>query len=258
MIGLRNRAWPAYVQVGLQLAGIAVFFLGWEISVRLQWVSAQLIPPPSSLPGAFAREWSNGSWLANVLATAHHYAWGVSIGIVAGIALGYATYLFPLFRYAQEGVARLLRPIPPIAWIPFAIMWFGITEGAAAFIIVMAVFWINYFAAYSSAKSLDSRLFEVCAAFGHRSTYAQLTRVIIPGTANGVVGGIRASLGIGWFAVLVAELFGVRGLGQRMMEASGMLATDIVLLYMATIALLYTLTDACLAGVSNMLIKWRT
>lgn len=246
---------PLATNTLIQLVSVFGFLAVWETASRTHAISS-LIPPPSSVLFAFQREQADGTWLTNVTATVSHYGWGVIVGTLLGIALGYAAALSPVVEACQEGVARLLRPIPPLAWVPFAIIWFGITELAAAFIIAIGAFWVNYFSAYSGVQAIDKRLFEVCATFGQGGWWARVSKVVVPGSAPSVLAGIRSGLGIGWFAVLSAELFGIPGIGQRMQEASGVLATDVVLLYMATIALCYTACDAAMALASKRMLQW--
>lgn len=236
--------------------GVAGFLAAWELSSRLGLIPSVLIPPPSSVVASFQREAGSGMWQTYVLSSLRHYALGVALGSILGIALGVAAALWPVVEAAQEGVARLLRPIPPIAWIPFAIIWFGVTEAAAAFIIAIGVFWLNYFAANTAVKLVDKGLIEVAHAFGQGKTHKRLIDVVLPGAAAGIFSGLRAGLGMGWIAVLAAELFGIPGIGQRMMEASGVLATDIVVLYMATIALLYAICDASIVALSERVLRW--
>lgn len=245
------------LQFGLQAGSVAVFLLGWELAVRFSLISSVLIPPPSSVVDAFRREFGQGFWISNVVTTLRHYLLGAGIGTLGGIALGYAAALSPALQALQEGIARLFRPIPPLAWIPFAIIWFGISEAAATFIIAIGVFWVNYFCSYSGVRSIDRRLYTVSEVFGQAGIFSIVAKIVVPGSLPSVLAGVRSGLGIGWFAVLAAELFGIQGIGQRMMEASGMLVTDIVLLYMATIALLYTITDTAMSLLTTYLLRWR-
>lgn len=252
------RIFPSKRQLAvIQIVSLLAFLGVWEGSVRLGWMPHVLVPPPSSLIGAFIREYQLGLWTANVLHSLHHYAWGVIVGSVLGIALGVSSALWPQVEAAQEGIARLLRPIPPLAWIPFAIIWFGISELAAAFIIGVGVFWFNYFASITAVKSVDQGYYELAQAFGQGGFFSRVRKISLPGAAPGLLSGIRAGLGMGWVTLLAAELFGVNGIGHRMTEASGLLATDVVVLYMATIALLYTLSDIFVVLVTRLVLRWQ-
>jgi NitT/TauT family transport system permease protein len=173
------------------------------------------------------------------------------------VILGVAVALSPRVEASQAWLARVLRPIPPIAWIPFAIIWFGISEAGAAFIISIGIFWINYFTAMSAVQAVDKDLIEVVRAFGHRSLPALLRKVILPGAAPGILSGLRAGLGQGWMTVVAAELFGIQGIGQRMIEASGLLATDVVVLYMFSIALLYGISDYFFVLMQRRVLAWQ-
>lgn len=239
------------------ILSMLIFLTVWEGCVRSGIIPKVLVPPPSSVIPSFIREQSHGIWLHNVLASLRHYSAGVLVGSVLGISLGVASGLWPLVQRSQEGIARLLRPIPPIAWIPFAIIWFGVTETAASFIIAIGVFWFNYFATYTAVKNVDRGFIELSYAFSQGGFFSRLTKVILPGAAPGILSGIRAGLGMGWVTVLAAELFGIPGIGQRMMEAGGLLATDIVILYMVTIACLYSISDVAVAMFSNSVLRWQ-
>lgn len=192
-----------------------------------------------------------------VIASLRHYTIGFVIGSVLGVTLGVSVALFARVEASQAWLARILRPIPPLAWIPFAIIWFGITETAAAFIISIGIFWINYFTAMAAVQAVDKDLIEVARAFGHRSLPALLRKVILPGAAPGILSGLRAGLGQGWMTVVAAELFGIEGIGQRMMEASGLLATDVVVLYMFSIAFLYGISDYIFVRIQQKILAWQ-
>lgn len=237
--------------------GLIVFLLIWEAIARSGVVAPTLLPAPSALPGALISEVSLGFWHAMVLASMEHYLIGLFLGSLLGIACGMAVALFPRVDATQAWLARVLRPIPPLAWIPFAIIWFGVSQSAAAFIISIGIFWINYFAALTAVESVDKELIELSNAFGHRSFFARLVKVILPGAAPGILGGFRAGLGMGWMTVVAAELFGITGIGSRMMEAAGLLATEVVIVYMLTIAFLYAISDILFVRVRDRLLQWQ-
>ena len=240
----------------LMFAGVVVFLGIWELAAKCGVMSSALIPPPSSIFPALSSEIANGLFFKYIGDSLEHYLLGVVVGTVLGIALGIAAGLWPAVENAQEGIARLLRPVPPIAWIPFAIIWFGVTEMAAAFIVATGVLWLNYFATIAAIKSVDSGLIELSYAFNQGGLFKRLWKVILPGAAPGIFSGVRTGISMGWISVLAAELFGVSGIGQRMMEASGLLATNIVLLYMAVIAVLYSVFDSLIVWVNRKVVRW--
>jgi sulfonate transport system permease protein len=238
-------------------AGLIVFLLIWEAIALSGLVTPALLPAPHSLPGALISEVTLGFWHTMVLASMEHYLIGLFLGSFLGIACGMAVALFPKVDATQAWLARVLRPIPPLAWIPFAIIWFGVSQSAAAFIISIGIFWINYFSALTAVESVDKELIELSNAFGHRSFFARLVKVILPGAAPGILGGFRAGLGMGWMTVVAAELFGIIGIGSRMMEAAGLLASEVVIVYMLTIAFLYAVSDILFVKVRDRLLQWQ-
>jgi sulfonate transport system permease protein len=241
----------------LGAAGLAGFLAVWEGVALSGLVPPTLLPAPSALPQVFLSEVSLGIWQRMVGASLLHYSVGLALGSLLGVGAGGAAALFPRVDATQAWVVRLLRPIPPLAWIPFAIIWFGISETAAAFIIAIGIFWINYFTAYAAVHGVDRDLVELAAAFGHGSLAARLSKVILPAAAPGILSGLRAGVGQGWMTVVAAELFGITGIGGRMMEAAGLLATPIVVLYMATIAVLYGLSDMLFMIAQRRILRWQ-
>jgi len=241
----------------LSATGLVGFLLIWEGIAQSGWVETHLLPPPSTLPSSLISEIELGIWQSMVWASLRHYTIGFALGSFFGVSLGVLVALFPRVEASQAWLARVFRPIPPLAWIPFAIIWFGISETAAAFIISIGIFWINYFTAMAAVQAVDKDLIEVARAFGHRSFFALLRKVILPGAAPGILSGLRAGLGQGWMTVVAAELFGIAGIGQRMIEASGLLASEVVVLYMFSIALLYGVSDYIFVRIQSKVLEWQ-
>jgi sulfonate transport system permease protein len=241
----------------LAALGLVVFLLFWEAVPRLGLVNPSFLPPPSVLPAAFLKELRSGVWVEAVLASLSHYVAGLVVGTVLGIAVGTVT---GMSRAAEQGTAwvvRVLRPIPGLAWVPFAILWFGVNDAAAVFIIAVGVFWIAYFAAHGAIAGVDRDLIEVAEAFGFRTPLQRLRKILLPAALPGILVGLRTALGQAWMAVVAAEIFGVAGLGQRMMQASSLLATELVVVYMLTIAALYGLADSLFVALQAWLLRWK-
>lgn len=112
----------------ISAVSLAALVALWETALRVGWLPSNLVPLPSQIPGVLWAEVLDGIWLDVVLSSLSHYSIGLVIGSVLGIAVGMAAALLPRFDAAHSWLARLLRPIPPLAWIPFAIIWFGVTE----------------------------------------------------------------------------------------------------------------------------------
>jgi len=247
----RTKSWV------LAAVGFAVFLAVWELAPALGFVPASILPPPSALPHAFLRELNSGIWISSLLTSLRHYLIGLVLGCFLGVCLGIATGMSLTLEATLAWVIRVLRPIPGLAWVPFAILWFGIDPTAAIFIIGIGVFWISYFAALGAVRTVDRDLIELAKAFGFRRADQQLLKVILPAAIPGIFAGLRTALGQAWMAVVAAEIFGVPGLGQRMMQASNLLASDIVVIYMATMAALYGILDTGFVSLQNWLLRWK-
>lgn len=241
----------------LAVGGLVVFLLAWEAVPRLGLVNAAMLPGPSAIPKAFWREVTSGIWADSVASSLGHYLLGLAVGAVLGALLGVLTGMFRTVDDAVSGVVRVLRPIPGLAWVPFAIIWFGVDIRAAVFIIATGVFWIVFFAAHGAIRGVDRDLIEVADAFGFGSAFGRLAKVLLPAALPGLLVGLRTALGQAWMAVVAAELFGVPGLGQRMMQASSLLATDVVVVYMLTMAALYGIVDSGFVALQGWLLRWR-
>ena len=243
--------------IALAALGLALFLGVWELAPRLGLADARLLPPPSAIPQAFWREAVGGFWLTSIGLSLQHYVLGLLCGVIAGGVLGVVTGMLRPAEETSAWVVRLLRPIPGLAWVPFAIIWFGVDQAAAVFIIAIGVFWIVFFAAQGAIRGVDRELIELAEAFGFRSAREKLAKVLLPAATPGILVGVRTALGQAWMAVVAAELFGVAGLGQRMMQASSLLATDIVVVYMLTIAALYGLMDFGFVAAQTRLLAWK-
>jgi len=229
----------------------------WEAVPGFGLVNPAFLPPPSVLPKAFLREFTSGQWTTAIGNSLGHYTIGLATGVLTGVALGIVTGMSRLAEQSTSWIVRILRPVPGLAWVPFAIIWFGVSPSAAVFIIAIGVFWIVYFATHGAIRSVDRDLIEVADAFGFGTARERLIKVILPAASPGILVGVRTAIGQAWMAVVAAEIFGVAGLGQRMMQASSLIATDIVVVYMLTMAALYGVLDTAFVALQNWLLRWR-
>lgn len=241
----------------LGAAGVVLFVALWKAAQSLEWVRPGTIPDPFSLPAALIDEVTSGRLLPAVASSMVHYVWGLGMGSAIGFAVGLAAATSGWFNAGHAWLARVLRPIPPLAWVVFAIAWFQVSHAGAAFVIAIGVFWVNYFATYSAVRNVDPRFLELARAFGHGGYLRRMWTVLLPASAPGVLAGLRTGVGQAWMTLIAAELLGVPGMGQEMNAAAGVGAYDAVVIYMLTISAVYSVTDQAFDMVEGRVLKWR-
>ena len=169
-----------------------------------------------------------------------HYVWGLGAGQPAGLSSSASPRPPALFDELHSWLARILRPIPPLAWVVFAIAWFKVSHAGAAFVIAIGVFWVNYFATFSAVRNVDPRYYELARAFGQGGYFqAHAARSPCPPPRRSILAGLRTGVGQAWMTLIAAELLGVPGMGQEMNAAAGVGAYDAVVVYMLAISLVY-------------------
>jgi ABC-type nitrate/sulfonate/bicarbonate transport system permease component len=221
----------------------------WELAARTGLVNPGIFPSPTLAVEAAARRLT-GAMLAE------HIGWslmrvtvGFVLGAVAGIAIGIAAGWYRLFGAVVRPVIELLRPVPPLAWIPLAIIWFGLGEPSKFFIIFLAAFFPVVTAAYHGVTHVDPTLIRAGQTFGLRGL-PLLLKVVVPASAPDLATGLRIAWGLSFGILVAAELIAAdRGLGFLIMNARnsggevGLIVTGILI-----IGALNLLTDALLGG----------
>lgn len=243
-------------RIALGLLGIVSFITLWKCAADLGWVHPGTIPDPFTVPAAAYREWSTGRLLPALESSLIHYFWGLGAGTLLGFVVGLIAATVRWFDEFQAYVARVLRPIPPLAWVVFAIAWFHVSHAGAAFVIAIGVFWVNYFATYSAVRSIDPRFYELAQAFGQGGYVARSFKVTLPASSPGVLSGVRTGVGQAWMTLIAAELLGVPGMGQEMNAAAGVGAYDAVVVYMLAISAVYAFSDTAYGLTEKWILRW--
>lgn len=241
----------------LGITGLLLFIAIWKAAGYLGWVRQGTMPDPFLVPRAFVDEWMSGRLWPAIASSLVHYCWGLAIGTFMGIAVGGFAATQRLFDELHAWLARVLRPIPPLAWVVFAIAWFQVSHAGAAFVISIGVFWVNYFATYSAIKDVDPRFYELAEAFEQGSYLKRTVQITLPAAAPGAFAGIRTGVGQAWMTLIAAELLGVPGMGQEMNSAAGVGAYEAVVVYMLAISAVYALSDIVISRIENQVLRWR-
>lgn len=159
---------------------------------------------------------------------------GAAVGLPVGILMGWNRWV----RAAVTPVFQLLRPIPPIAWIPLAILWFGLGDGARIYVVWLAAVVPWVLNSFEAVRSVDSLLISAARTLGARPRTI-LTEIIVPTSVPVLVAGARIALGNAWMTLIAAELLAASsGLGFVALNARRTLDPDIMLVAMGTIGVL--------------------
>ncbi len=252
-----GRGWQGMRRPMLGIGGVLIFLILWKASHHFAWTGAGTMPDPFLLPETLWDEWTSGRLLPAIGSSLIHYVWGLGIGAALGAAIGFAAATNSVFEAGHAYLARLLRPIPPLAWVVFAIAWFQVSHAGAAFVIAIGVFWVNYFATYAAVRSVEPRYYELARAFGQGGWWQRSLTVTLPAAAPGMLSGFRTGVGQAWMALIAAELLGVPGMGQEMNSAAGVGAYEAVVIYMFAISGVYAICDFAFVRVENRVLQWR-
>lgn len=235
-------------------AGILVLWQYISTSVLDQTTRALLPAPTAIIPAAWELI-SSGDLLHHTVDSLKRemvaFLWAM-IAIPIGIAMSW-------WRAVEEQldpVMEVLRPIPPLAWIPLSILWFGIGDTQNQFIIFLAIFFPILLNTISGVKSIEPNLIRAARCLG-ANEWNILRRVVLKAALPYIITGIRIGLGVGWMALVAAELVGASsGLGFLINDARTVLRTDYVIVGMATIGIVGLLIDRTIRGVTKLLLPW--
>ena len=228
----------------------------WEALARAEIINPLILPAPSQVLAKWIEYARSGELHRDALSSIYRVVVGFVIGTVLAIPIGLAmgasrtayAYLNPLLQ--------VLRPIPPIAFVPLAILWFGLGNPPAFFLISLGAFFPVLMNTISGVRSVDALYIRAARNLG-ASRRALFLRVMVPAAMPHIITGIRVGFGVAFIVVIVAEMIAVNdGLGYRILEAREYFWSDKILAGMLTIGLLGLAIDAILARISAYLLRW--
>ncbi|HET7260961.1 MAG TPA: ABC transporter permease [Casimicrobiaceae bacterium] len=227
------------------LIAAIVIVVVWQLVVTLTHPDPSVLPTPWATAIAFIGLVRNGQLGLDALYSVARVvsAWLLSaiVAIPLGLLMGSSLRLERIVNPFVE----LLRPISPLAWIPMAILWFGIGEGGKVFVVFVGTFFPILLSTVAGVKAVDPVLLNAGRVFGCTSRLALFRRVVVPASLPSVVVGLRVAFGTGWAAIIAAELVAAHtGLGYLIANGMDILRADLVLVGMAAIGLLGFLFDA--------------
>ncbi len=178
------------------------------------------------------------------------------LGVMTAVPLGLALGLNRALRALADPLIEFYRPIPPLAYLPLIVIWFGIGEFSKILIIYLAIFAPVLVATTAGVLAVDPIRIRVAQSLG--ATRLQLVRfIVLPSALPTIMTGVRIALAAGWSTLVAAELVAAtRGLGFLIQSASQFLATDLVVAGILVIAIVASLTEVGLRWLQRRLSPW--
>ncbi|MGE0314258.1 MAG: ABC transporter permease [Lautropia sp.] len=216
----------------------------WWLASGASPVVASVLPGPHRVLAALIREAQSGALAGHVLASLERAFGGFAIAGVVGVGLGLAMSQFALLRKVLAGPVELLRPISAIAWIPLAILWFGLGYESVVFVIAISCLFIVLLNTLAAAQRLDPDLVKAAQTLG-APRWVLFRKVVIPNALPGILLGLRIAMQGAWGGVLVAEMIATRqGLGYMMARAQAAFDSPLVIGGMVIVGLVGYLLNA--------------
>jgi NitT/TauT family transport system permease protein len=199
------------------VAFILALLVLWQIAVSRH--PDQLLPGPLAVIKGIGELLQHGLLLKYVVASLFRVTWGFALAAVIAIPLGLTIGWYRRGEMAFYPLVQIFRPISPLAWIPLAILWFGVGDLAAIFLIFVGCFFPLLLTAMSAVQNIPSVYINVGRNFG-MSTAQFVSRVLYPAVVPQLITGSRITMGIAWLVVVAAEMIAVNsGLGFLIIDA---------------------------------------
>jgi NitT/TauT family transport system permease protein/taurine transport system permease protein len=259
---MRPAASRALVTAGRAVLALGVVLLLWYVcTTATGWVSPNTFPTPPEVGTALRQiateGYANAALLEHVLRSVALVTMGFVVASTIGIALGLAMGASRTVEALANPIFLVLRPIPPLAWIPLAIVWLGLGDAAKIMVIFFAAFVPSVINSFTGVRQIDRPIFEAAAMLGVRGA-RYWRQVLIPGALPSIFTGLRLSLQASWTTLVAAELVGaVAGLGQILNQASQDIYPAMIVVGMASVALCGWLMTLGLGWLERRVMPWK-
>lgn len=237
---------------------IILFLLAiWQLTYSIFQLNFSYIPSPIDIFQAFLSGLSSGELLIHVLASLQRVLIGYLIATIVGITLALVLAYYRTLGNNLRIIIELLRPVPPIAWIPIAIIIFGLGNTSAYFIVFLGAFFPIFTSTYVAAISLPRVYRDVVSSF-ELSKYIYVSKILFPFCLPGIFTGLKVGMGTAWMSVIAAELVsGQSGLGYFIQINRLLLRADNVLVGMVLIGLIGYLLNGIISFIERKVVIWR-
>jgi taurine transport system permease protein len=245
----------------LSIASVAGFLFVWWLVTAMGWVKPLFVPSPGAVVTKFVTIWQNGftgtPFLEHVLVSTLRVFGAFALACVIGIPLGLSMGMSPLIRGIFDPPIEFYRPIPPLAYLPLMIIWFGIGEMSKVLLIFLSVFAPVALGARSGVKSAAIEQIHAAYSFG-ASRWQVLRHVILPSALPEILTAMRIGIGFGWTTLVAAEMVAAtEGLGYMVLSASQFLQTSTVVMGIFVIAIIAYSFDLLMRFIERRVVPWK-
>ncbi|KPJ77617.1 MAG: sulfonate ABC transporter permease [Deltaproteobacteria bacterium SG8_13] len=231
------------VSLSLPLVGFALGLLLWEVLVRASGQSAHVLPGPLQVVTSMGELIADGTIFKHAVASLFRVTAGFYLAILFGIPLGILLGRLKSAWHVLNPVIQFLRPISPLAWIPLAMLWFGIGDKPAIFLIFLSSFFPLVVSTTVAVGAINPVYFQVAANF-NLTRLEVITKIVVPAIVPSVVTALRITVMIAWVVVVAAEMIAVQsGLGYLILDSRNALRLDYVMVGMIVIGMIGLILD---------------
>lgn len=247
---------PKFIKsVGNFCFSILLLIIVWEVAVYVSGTPAHLLPPPRHVGRALVEMLTDGTMFLHVFVSLRRffiaYTLSCALGIVLGIIFGWSKFLWKL----AEPIVLLLKPISPVAWTPFVMLWFGLGDAPAIFTIGIAGFFNMLLATVGAVSNVNSSYMHVAQNFG-LSRFQTMWKIVVPASFPYITQGLHSALTASWIFLVAGELMGVTtGLGFFVNDARHTLRSDLILAGIVIIGTIGLLLDKLLQLAAQLVAK---
>jgi len=245
----------------LSLVTIGILLFVWWLITTMGWVKPLFIPSPQSVVAKFISVWKEGFtgtplWM-HILISAERVFGAFLLACAIGIPLGLAMGMSPLIRGIFDPPIEFYRPIPPLAYLPLMIIWFGIGETSKVLLIFLSVFAPVALGARAGVRS--AAIEQIHAAYSFGATRWQVLRhIILPAAMPEILTAMRIGIGFGWTTLVAAEMVAAtKGIGYMVLSASQFLQTAVVIMGIIVIACIAYLFDMLMRLIERKVVPWK-
>ncbi|MDN7024219.1 ABC transporter permease [Methanoculleus sp. FWC-SCC1] len=245
----------------LTALSVAAAIVLWQVVAEFIVDNRIILPSFTDVVAAFLSPAVMNSLLIDLGTSLLHFGVGLGAALLIGIPLGVGMGWFRTLDSLADPIIEVLRPIPPLAWIPFAIIWFGLTTQAAGFVIFVGAFFPILTGAYTGLRGVPKTFVEAGKVLGCDTNLELIRHIALPAALPAIASGIRVAMGVGWMCLVAAEIFGVSryGIGHKLWVSYSLQNMPNVVVYMLILGFLGLVIDRLFrAYTDSRLLRWRT